>query len=53
VYISTYTYSHEHNNIKLVAIYKIQLHVSAPYVGQPNDGLHTGPKHVAVLVYCY
>ena len=35
--------------LKLVAIYNIQLHVSALYVfGQPDDGLHTGPKHVVV-----
>jgi len=40
--------------LQLVAIYNIQLHVSALYVGhhkffgQPDDGLHTGPKHIVV-----
>ena len=39
--------------LQLVAIYNIQLHVSALYVGhhqvvQPDDGLHIGPKHVVV-----
>jgi len=36
---------------QLVAVYKIQLHVLALYVGQllwTDDGLHTGPKHVVV-----
>jgi len=45
VYVSIYTYGHEHNNItitlQLVEIYSIQLHVSALYVDHRQVVLRT------------
>jgi len=61
IYIYIYIYIHtviSTTTLQLVTIYNIQLHVSAVYVvhhqivnkffGQPDDGLHTGPKYVIV-----
>ena len=45
VYISIYTYSHEHNNITITS----NIWDTTTCFG-PDNGLHTGPKHV-VLSY--